>query len=138
MSYQDVPLQDRVDIDNLFSVYAYTLDDGDADGWIALYTEDGVFDVPGINRFEGPEGLRSIANIVIETSKGNWRHTATNVLATPGPHKDEVTVRLRTLVTDWNVDPAGTQFNDYRGTLVRIDGQWRIKELVATPTKIIV
>jgi len=138
MSYQDVPLQDRVDIDNLFSVYAYTLDDGDADGWIALYTEDGVFDVPGINRFEGPEGLRSIANIVIETSKGNWRHTATNVLATPGPHKDEVTVRLRTLVTDWNVDPAGTQFNDYRGTLVRIDGQWRIKELIATPTKIIV
>ena len=138
MSYQDVPLQDRVDIDNLFSVYAYTLDDGDADGWIALYTEDGVFDVPGINRFEGPEGLRSIANIVIETSKGNWRHTATNVLATPGPHKDEVAVRLRTLVTDWNVDPAGTQFNDYRGTLVRIDGQWRIKELIATPTKIIV
>ena len=138
MSYQDVPLQDRVDIDNLFSVYAYTLDDGDADGWIALYTEDGVFDVPGINRFEGPEGLRSIANIVIETSKGNWRHTATNVLATPGPHKDEVTVRLRTLVTDWNVDPAGTQFNDYRGTLVRIDGHWRIKELIATPTKIIV
>ena len=138
MSYQDVPLQDRVDIDNLFSVYAYTLDDGDADGWIALYTEDGVFDAPGINRFEGPEGLRSIANIVIETSKGNWRHTATNVLATPGPHKDEVAVRLRTLVTDWNVDPAGTQFNDYRGTLVRIDGQWRIKELIATPTKIIV
>ena len=138
MSYQDVPLQDRVDIDNLFSVYAYTLDDGDADGWIALYTEDGVFDVPGINRFEGPEGLRSIANIVIETSKGNWRHTATNVLATPGPHKDEVTVRLRTLVTNWNLDPAGTQFNDYRGTLVRIDGHWRIKELIATPTKIIV
>ena len=138
MSYQDVPLQDRVDIDNLFSVYAYTLDDGDADGWIALYTEDGVFDAPGINRFEGPEGLRSIANIVIETSKGNWRHTATNVLATPGPHKDEVAVRLRTLVTDWNVDPAGTQFNDYRGTLVRIDGHWRIKELIATPTKIIV
>jgi len=138
MSYQDVPLQDRVDIDNLFSVYAYTLDDGDADGWIALYTEDGVFDAPGINRFEGPEGLRSIANIVIEASKGNWRHTATNVLATPGPHKDEVAVRLRTLVTDWNVDPAGTQFNDYRGTLVRIDGHWRIKELIATPTKIIV
>ena len=43
MSYQNVPIEDRVDIDNLFSAYAYTLDDGDADAWVALYTEDGAF-----------------------------------------------------------------------------------------------
>ena len=135
ISYQAVPIQDRVDIDNLFSAYAYTLDDGDADGWIALYTEDGVFDVPGLNRFEGPEGLRGIADIVIQ---GNWRHIATNVLVTPGTTGDEVAVRLRTLVTDWTFDPAGIQFNDYRGTLVRINGRWRIKELIPTPTKVIV
>ena len=138
MTYRDVPIADRVDIDNLFSSYAYLIDDGDADGWIGLFVDDGVFDVPGLNRFEGPEGLRSICNVVIEGSQGNWRHTATTVLVTPGPHADEVAVRLRTLVTDWNVDPAGTQFNDYRGTLVRIDGHWRIKELIATPTKVIV
>ena len=122
MSYEAVPIQDRVNIDNLFSTYACTLDDGDANGWIALYTEDGVFDVPGLNRFEGPEGLRAIADIVIEGSQGNWRHMATNVLVTPGA----------------SGDPAGTQFNDYRGTLVRINGHWRIKELIATPTKVIV
>ena len=138
MSYHAVPIQDRVDIDNLFSAYAYTLDDGDANGWIALHTEDGVFDGPGLNRFEGPEGLRAIADIVIEGSQGNLRHMTTNVLVTPGANGDEVAVRLRTLVTDWNVDPAGTQFNDYRGTLVRINGHWRIKELIATPTKVIV
>ena len=108
MSYQGVPIQDRVDIDNLFSAYAYTLDDGDADGWIALYTEDGVFDVPGLNRLKGPEGLRAIADIVINGSQGNWRHMATNVLVKPGASGDEVAVRLRTLVTDWNVEPAGT------------------------------
>ena len=33
---------------------------------------------------------------------------------------------------------GGKQFNDYRGTLVRINGRWRIKELIATPTKVIV
>ena len=138
MSYQTVPIQDRVDIDNLFSAYAYTLDDGNANGWIALHTEDGAFDVPGLNRFESPEGLRAIADIVIEGSQGNWRHIVTNEPVTPGASGDEVAVRLRTLVTDWNVDPAGTQFNDYRGTLVRINGHWRIKELIATPTKVIV
>ena len=68
----------------------------DADGWIDLFVDDGVFDVPGLNRFEGPEGLRNICNVVIEGSQGNWRHTATNVLVTPGPHADEVAVRLRT------------------------------------------
>ena len=138
MSYQHVPIQDRVDIDNLFSAYTYMLDDGDTEGWITLYTEDGAFEVPGLSRFEGNGELREIAQIVTETSQGNWRHIATNVLVNPGPHEDEVNVRLRTLVTDWSTDPAGLQFNDYRGTLVRIDGHWRIKELVATPTKIIV
>ena len=138
MSYQAVPIQDRVDIDNLFSSYAYMIDDGDADGWIDLFVEDGVFDVPGLNRFEGPEGLRTVCNMVIEGSQGNWRHSATNVLATPGEHGDEVNVRMRTLVTDWNQDPAGLQFNDYQGTLVRIAGHWRIAELTAIPTKIIV
>ena len=138
MSYQAVPLQDRVDIDNLFSAYAYSLDDGDADAWVALYTDDGVFEVPGLSRFEGPDGLHDIADIVITGSQGNWRHMATNVLVNQGANEDEVGVRLRTLVTDWTVDPAGLQFNDYRGTLVRISGQWRIKELIATPTKIIV
>jgi len=138
MSYQHVPIQDRVDIDNLFSAYTYLMDDGDTEGWIALYTEDGTFDVPGLNRFEGKGELREIAEIVIETSQGNWRHMATNVLVTPGATNDEVAVRLRTLVTDWSVDPAGLQFNDYCGTLVRLDGHWRIKELIATPTKVIV
>ena len=32
MSYQHVPIQDRVDIDNLFSAYTYMLDDGDTEG----------------------------------------------------------------------------------------------------------
>ena len=92
MSYQTVPIQDRVDIDNLFSAYAYTLDDGNANGWIALHTEDGAFDVPGLNRFESPEGLRAIADIVIEGSQGNWRHIVTNEPVTPGASGDEVAV----------------------------------------------
>ena len=32
----------------------------------------------------------------------DWRHSATNVLVTPSEHGDEVNVRMRTLVTDWN------------------------------------
>jgi hypothetical protein len=60
------------------------------------------------------------------------------VLVTPGLHGDAVSVRLHTLVTDGNADPAGLQFNHYRGTLARVGDHWRIKELIATSTEIIV
>ncbi|MDA8620101.1 nuclear transport factor 2 family protein [Luminiphilus sp.] len=53
MSYRHVPIQDWVDLDNRFSAYTYLMNDEDTEGWIALYTEDGAFDVPGLNRFEG-------------------------------------------------------------------------------------
>ena len=82
--------------------------------------------------------MRAIADIVTNGTQGNWRHVATNVLVTPGASSDEVALRLRTLVTDWSVEPAGTQFNDYRGTAVRINRHWRIEKLIATPTKVIV
>ena len=71
MSYQGAQIQGRVDVDNLFSSYAYMIDDGDASWWIGPFVEDGVFDVPGLNRFEGPEGLRSGCSMVIEASQGN-------------------------------------------------------------------
>ncbi len=60
--------------------------------------------------------------MVIGRSQDNWRHSATNVLVTPGEHGDEVNVHMRTLVTDWSQAPAGLQFSDYKGALVRIAG----------------
>ena len=89
MSHQHVPIQDRVDIDNLFSAYTYMLDDGDTESWITLYAEDGAFEVPGLSRFEGYGELREIAQIVTETSQGNWRHMATNVLVFMRARVDE-------------------------------------------------
>ena len=76
--------------------------------------------------------------MVLEGSQGNWRHSATNVLVTLSQYDDEVNVRIRTLVTDWNYEPAGLQFNDYTCSLERIAGHWRIKLLIAIPTKIVV
>ena len=37
----------------------YLIDDGDADGWIDLFVDRVL---PGLNRFEGPEGLRNICD----------------------------------------------------------------------------
>ena len=40
---------------------------------MALCTEDGVFDVLGLNRSRGLEGLRDTADIVVWNSEGHWR-----------------------------------------------------------------
>ena len=138
MNYQAVSLKDRVDIDNLFSAYVYAIDDGDAGTWISLFTAEGAFIVPGLDDFVGQEGLRSMAEMVINGSQGHWRHMATNILVTPTDSADAVNVRLRTLVTDWSTEPAGLQFNDYTGELVKQNGVWKINTLTVIPSKVIV
>lgn len=138
MNYKALSVEDRLDIENLFALYAYHVDDGAADEWIAMFTDDGVFDVPGLDRFEGPDALRKIMDMVVAGSGGNWRHQTTNVVAEPGEQSGTANVRLRTLVTDWSKDPAGLQFNDYRALLRKVDGNWRIAEIVAIPSQVIV
>ncbi len=51
---------DRAEIVELFARYAWTGDTGDADGYVALFTENGVFD--GVSGYyDGPSGLRRLA-----------------------------------------------------------------------------
>ena len=45
----------RLDIADLFSRYCHRVDNGDSDGWAALFTADGVFEVPNAIRLEGVE-----------------------------------------------------------------------------------
>src|SRR5690606_15284257 len=49
-------MRDRGQIEELMWRYARTLDSGDADGYAAVYTEDGYFDA-GAMRIEGREAL---------------------------------------------------------------------------------
>ena len=91
-----------------------------------------------MNGFDGAENPRGLANIVIEGSQSNWRSVPTIVLLISSANGDEVVIRSRTLITDWNVELAGKQFGDNTGMLMRINGRGRMKELIATPTKVIV
>jgi len=50
---------DHVAISGVFARYCLCLDQGDAEGWVALYTEDARYDVFR-RTFEGHAGLRSM------------------------------------------------------------------------------
>jgi len=138
MNNTNLSTDDRLEIQDLFSLYGYLVDDNRADEWAALFTEDGVFDVPGLMRMEGHEQVRKVVEMVAKGSQGKWRHQLTNVLAQRGEQADTATVRMNGLVTDWSADPATMTFNDYTAKLRKIAGQWRIEEIVARPNKVTV
>jgi hypothetical protein len=54
-----LPVEDRLDIQELFARYAWALDLGDADGVVSCFTEDGCLDHLWQGRLEGREGIRA-------------------------------------------------------------------------------
>ena len=126
---------DRMDIHDLFALYGFLVDQGRADEWAALFTADAVFEVPGFRRWEGHAGLRELVDMIYANSQGMWRHQLTNILAEPGGQPGTANIRMYSIVTDWNQEKLGS-FNDYTGRLRKIEGEWRIEEIIAQPTRV--
>ncbi len=125
-------IADRTQIAELFARYCHSVDHGDADGWAALFTSDGSFEVVGAMRFVGHDQLRAMPGIVTEHGGGKWRHQITNIITEMAPDADIAQVRAYGLVTDWRDGGKLVTFADYEVALRRIDGQWRIAALTAT------
>ncbi|MFA5496215.1 MAG: nuclear transport factor 2 family protein [Porticoccaceae bacterium] len=126
----NLSIEDRLDITDLFARYVHTVDSNQADAWVALFTADGVFDIPGLMRLEGPEQLRGMV-ATVAAQGGTWRHQITNILAEPGATTDEARVMAYGLVSDWAEGGKLVTFTDYRVTVRKVEGCWRIAELVA-------
>lgn len=123
----------RLDIIDLLARYCHAVDHDDADGWAALFAQQGVFEVTGIMRLEGHEQLRTMPGIVVEQGGGKWRHQITNVVIDDGGTTDTACVRAYGLVTDWRDGGKPVSFTDYEITLRRLKCGWRIQALVARP-----
>lgn len=138
MSSTHLSLEDRLDIQDLFSNYGYAIDDNRADDWLALFTDDGAFVAEGLGRSVGPAALRQVVEMVAAGSQGKWRHQLTNILAQAGDAPLTARVRMNGLVSDWSIDPPNLSFMDYTAQLKKINGQWRIAEIAVVPNKITV
>lgn len=128
-----IDLQSRLELHELLARYCHRVDHGDADGWAALFTSDGVFEVAGVMRLQGSEQLRAMPGTVTEHGGGKWRHQITSIVVEPGATADRATVDAYGLVTDWNDGGKLVTFTDYRIDMLRVGGAWRIAELVARP-----
>jgi 3-phenylpropionate/cinnamic acid dioxygenase small subunit len=138
MPHARLDAADRLDIQDLFARYCFLIDENRGDEWAALFARDAVFDVPGLARLEGRAEIRKMVEMVSAQSQGRWRHQLTNIVAEPAGDTESASVRMSGLVTDWSNEGAVSTFSDYSARLRKIDGEWRIVEIVAQPLRITV
>lgn len=128
-----IDLQARLDLHELLARYCHRVDHGDADGWAALFTSDGVFEVAGVMRLQGTEQLRTMPGTVAEHGGDKWRHQITSIVVEPGDTADSATVDAYGLVTNWGDGGKLVTFTDYHIDMLRVGGAWRIAALLARP-----
>jgi SnoaL-like domain len=116
---------DYIEIQQLYAQYNMAIDSGDAEGYAATFTPDGVF-----NTFNGRDALVGFIHRWRETMKGgNMRHWNTNLAITGTPEGANGAVYL--LLVDISVKPpAITTAAKYEDQLVKTPQGWRFKKRV--------
>jgi 3-phenylpropionate/cinnamic acid dioxygenase small subunit len=124
-------LANRLAIGDLFARYAHTADGYDEEGWLACFSEDGIFEVDageGGIQFEGQKSLREFIHAHVGLLPGT-RHVMTNHLVeidgNQARHRCTLTGMLSrpekvyTFISGW-----------YESTLEKVSGDWRIKHRI--------
>jgi len=120
-------------IGQLLGRYNLAIDLGDAEGWAATFTPDGVFrctglpdDAPLGGRYEGSDELTAYARTHFGIFKGRARHWYANLLI----DGDGETATMRSymlLLTAGAGKLAGTT-GIYEDRLRKVEGEWRFVE----------
>jgi ketosteroid isomerase-like protein len=113
---------DYMEIQQLYSRYNMAIDMGDAEGWAACFTPDGVFQT-----FNGHDALVGFINTWKERMKGgNMRHWNSNLAITPSA--DGATGAVYLLLVDISAKPPAIQSASmYKDVLVKTANGWRFK-----------
>jgi len=116
-----ISLEDRFAIIDLCSVYNYTVDQADGEGWAATFTEDGVFAGPA-GQAEGREALVAFCGQLAEAFPGGMHFTDNHLFEIEGDtcqHK---------CFLDFKVpSPDGSVASvllGYEDVIVKVNGEW--------------
>jgi ketosteroid isomerase-like protein len=98
-----VSTEDLLAITDHFGRYCWAVDEGDEDGWIALWAEDGVFAGVTPEPICGREALRGVVKMAQRLGPGMMRHSITNLVCDyMDDGHDRVLAAYYNLVTNWN------------------------------------
>ena len=132
MALNPVDADDYARILNLMGLYQHLVDDGDEDGWVDLFTEDGAF--LGLSKggsLVGREALKQIPRANMTSSGGRFRHNLCSFGAQYGATRDDAAARYYVIGT---LSPEGGDTRiamqvDVRVNLARIEGRWKIRSV---------
>ena len=113
--------QDYIDIQQLYARYAHAIDNGDAEGYAALFTPDGSF-----NNNIGRDALIAF---IKNRNGANTRHLNMNLVITPAPGGAKGAV-YNVFLEVTATGAAVTGFSKYDDTMVKTGDGWRFKTRV--------
>ena len=129
-----LPVEDRLDIQELFARYCWALNTGDAEGVLACFTEDGYLDHQPQGRFVGHDAIREILADLWYGRPG-WfigrQHLANHFLI-EREAEDRARVKAFFSILQHNVDYR-TNFvfglGNWNNVCVKRDGIWLFESL---------
>jgi SnoaL-like protein len=127
-----VSMEDWVSVSDQLGRYAQHLDNGAADDFVALFTEDGVIDTGVLPEpIAGSAALHTFVGTTYEYSeRGQLRHLTGSLYCEYGASRDEIAARFYNLVTGWSGGIGTVRYLSLaRATLVRRAGGWLIQHL---------
>jgi uncharacterized protein (TIGR02246 family) len=112
---------DYVAIQQLYARYNTTIDHGDAEGWAATFTPDGVF----MNN-KGSEALKTFVKTWWAGAGASQRHFAADLVITPSA--DGATGTISTMLVNLATKPVSIgAYVTYSDVLVKTAAGWRFK-----------
>jgi 3-phenylpropionate/cinnamic acid dioxygenase small subunit len=124
MGKKKVSVEDRLEVNDILARYCWHVDEGDAEEWADLWTEDGVFAGVTPEPIRGREQLKFVPGTSLS---GGCRHNLINVVIDYGDTEDEITVRCYNLVFSWMAGGAINCNAVALYKLVRRGDTWKIK-----------
>jgi hypothetical protein len=125
--------QDYFEIQQLYARYNIAIDSGDAEGWAATFTSDGVF-----NTFSGHDALVGFIKTWREKLNGATRKHWNNNLQVTGNSKEASATTYLMLVDFSTKPPSILMSGSYADSLVKTRDGWRFTKRMTksdvTPT----
>jgi hypothetical protein len=81
--------------------YCWRVDEGDEEGWTALWVEDGVFTGVTPEPIVGHAALRGVVRMAQSGGRGTTRHMITNMFCDYRDGPDRVLASYYNLVSNW-------------------------------------
>lgn len=130
-------VEDKLAVLEMLGAYSHTLDNGDDEGWVQLFTEDGVWESyaagaekPNIH-YQGHAGIREFASVMRARSGAQVRHLKLNTIFV---ELTADTARIRSngvLTAKAPGQPPGVVLTGiYAETLKKTPEGWRIAHCV--------